>query len=471
MNEAVYNLAAFLATILLAFTLAVPVNADPGGHDSNKQTFAGNVPTLTTAPDEVPENPQLLSALPVITVWHENSLRFGHIGNPQSQINILGNVQDPDGQVRSLTYRLNGGTSTALSIGPDGLRLANQGDFNVAININSPQLQSGSNTLVLTARDNSNDVQTKTVTFTYTRNRVWPARYSTNWAGASSIFDQAQVVDGFWQLANGGVRPSQIGYDRVIAIGDMSWTNYEVLVPITTHGFYPNPDNPSDSGGVGIIARWTGHTGSASPPSNWWEMGTYAYYSNRLDALAVRLDEVSSNIRTQDFNFQLNRTYMFKLRAQNISGQGVYSFKIWERGQAEPSWNSSSFSNIVNVVDETDTRLNGSILLVAHRADATVGNVTICPPNITYPLTVNTSGSGSVSAVPAKSNYQCGEGVTLTATPASGWTFAGWSGDINASASTISFNMTQAHSITANFRSGQPVELDNQFYIPFVVRD
>jgi len=44
-----------------------------------------------------------------------------------------------------------------------------------------------------------------------------------------------------------------------------------------------------------------------------------------------------------------------------------------------------------------------------------------------YTLDVSTAGSGTVDLDPVGPTYPSGTQVTLTATPASGWAFAGWS--------------------------------------------
>jgi hypothetical protein len=410
---------------------------------------------------------QLANTLPTITVWYENNLQFGQIGNPQERVDILGNVNDPDGSVSSLTYQLNGGSAVAISIGPDGRRLARRGDFVAAIP--TTNLRSGSNTLVLTATDNNSGVRTKTVTFTYTPGRTWPMPYTIRWSSAGSIHNVAQVVDGLWNLSSNGVRPSQVGYDRVIAVGDVNWSNFEVLVPITIHGFQPDPNNPSDAGGVGIITRWRGHIGSGQPPDGWTRLGAYGYYSNRVGALALRLDNTSPS--TQSFNFSYGRTYLFKMRAETVNGAGRYSLKVWENGKPEPAYTDPAFSNLYNRVDANNDLLNGSVLLVAHRADATFGNVTICPPSgVTYNLTARTSGNGKITSNPNKTTFQCAEGVTLTAVPDPGWVFERWSGDIASTSNPLSFNMTGAHTITATFRQSLPDTGSIKIFLPFVSR-
>jgi len=69
----------------------------------------------------------------------------------------------------------------------------------------------------------------------------------------------------------------------------------------------------------------------------------------------------------------------------------------------------------------------------------------------TYTLTVSTSGQGSVSKVPSQATYTYGSSVQLTATPASGWAFSGWSGDLTGSANPATVTINGNKAITATF--------------------
>src|SRR5690606_2792188 len=57
----------------------------------------------------------------------------------------------------------------------------------------------------------------------------------------------------------------------------------------------------------------------------------------------------------------------------------------------------------------------------------------------THNLTVNKVGQGNVSITPSKSQYLCGEEVTLQATPAANNYFAGWSGDLVGAQNPVTF--------------------------------
>lgn len=68
-----------------------------------------------------------------------------------------------------------------------------------------------------------------------------------------------------------------------------------------------------------------------------------------------------------------------------------------------------------------------------------------------YSLTVLTNGSGSVTRNPNQVNYTSGTSITLTATPATGYKFSGWSGAATGTTNPLTVIMTGNKSITANF--------------------
>jgi uncharacterized repeat protein (TIGR02543 family) len=68
-----------------------------------------------------------------------------------------------------------------------------------------------------------------------------------------------------------------------------------------------------------------------------------------------------------------------------------------------------------------------------------------------FTLTVNTSGSGTVSKSPDQPTYASGSIVSVTATPGAGQQFSGWSGDATGTANPLSVTMTSNKAITATF--------------------
>ena len=69
----------------------------------------------------------------------------------------------------------------------------------------------------------------------------------------------------------------------------------------------------------------------------------------------------------------------------------------------------------------------------------------------TYTLTTVVSPPGTGSVSPSGGQYESGAQVTITASPASGYTFDHWSGSASDTSPTISITMNYDHSIAANF--------------------
>ncbi len=77
--------------------------------------------------------------------------------------------------------------------------------------------------------------------------------------------------------------------------------------------------------------------------------------------------------------------------------------------------------------------------------------VNITSGGISYTLTTNTVGNGSISLNPSGGTYPDGTVVTLTASPDPGWQFDGWSGAVTGTTNPISLTMDANKSVTATF--------------------
>ncbi len=312
---------------------------------------------------------------PVLDIWYGPSQSFGEIGIPQVWANILGNVADLDG-VSDLSYRLNGGMPRDLTIGPDTRRLQDEGDFNVDLMFD--ELSPGVNDVVVTAVDAFGNTSSATVEVNFADGNVWPESYTIDWSTAEKIQDVAQVVDGYWELEENGVRSALPGYDRFILVGDLLWTDYEVTVPITVHSLDPRGYVfPSNQPVVGLGTRWSGHLGSAQPANGYTAFGALGvYYFDGSQTLKLYehpfdLDDVV----TPTPPLALEVTYVWKMRVQTLPGQGQFhALKYWPQGSPEPAdW-------MVSAIDaDADAPLSGSLMLLAHHVVATFGDVVVVP--------------------------------------------------------------------------------------------
>jgi hypothetical protein len=318
---------------------------------------------------------------PVFNVWYGDNQTFGQNGIPQQWVNILGNVSAPSG-IASASYTLNGGAPQFLRVGPNGTRLADTGDFNVEID--HAILKPGANTVVITATDNLNNTTTHTVTVNWENTgQVWPLPYSIDWSTVTNISDVAQVVDGLWAIQpDGTLRTMQSGYDRIIAIGDETWTDYQVTAEMTINSF-----DCYDFGG-GLIVGWTGHTygdpfalnpdqprtghpyfgageysTNGGPPSN-AALDIYANSPNHHEALLIR--------DSSGFKIVLGVKYDFKFAVQRNPGNtsSLYSLKVWPAATTEPAnWNLQADGDAST----------GSFLLITGRSDVSFGKITVVP--------------------------------------------------------------------------------------------
>lgn len=82
--------------------------------------------------------------------------------------------------------------------------------------------------------------------------------------------------------------------------------------------------------------------------------------------------------------------------------------------------------------------------------------LTACPnssaPVVTkYKVSITVVGTGTVVKTPSATEYEAGSSVILTATPASGFLFSGWSGDSSGSTNPLTLAVNADMSITATF--------------------
>jgi regulation of enolase protein 1 (concanavalin A-like superfamily) len=321
---------------------------------------------------------------PVITIWYGDTQTFGQNGQSQKWVNILGNAS-ASGGLASLTYSVNGGSTHALNVGPDLRRLVAAGDFNADIDYAS--FATGANTVTIVATDKANLSTTHVVTV----NKVVASGtlpFNTAWSTRSKVSDAVQVSDGQWVLTGGGLRNTEIGYDRTIDIGDVNWSNYEVTVPFTMNGIGGNYNTPeSNAPALGLGIYWLGHTQRVSgeqPLTFWYPTGAYAWYQFKSTTQFQLNGNNNLPLKTLPASLPFGTQYIWKLRAQTVSGGVQYSFKQWKASDAEPAaWT-------MQITGTTGPKA-GAIVLVAHHVDVTYGDITVASLNGSTPVPVNTA--------------------------------------------------------------------------------
>lgn len=313
-----------------------------------------------------------------IDLWYGHRQSFAGHGLPQRWANVLGRVSGPK-PVVTLEYALNGGEMLPLSIGPDLRRLAGKGDFNV--DLDCRDLKVGENDLLIRAVDEVGDEITERVTLV---NHAQPCAlpYTIKWGEVAQIQDVAHVVDGIWSITADGVSPEEISYDRLIAIGDMAWRDYEVTVPITVHGINAACYNrPSVHAGVGIVLRWKGHSNWGADEwagdQPWYGPGPYGAISwycvfHDVGPILNFFDPDFQRTAELPRKLDLHVPYIFKTRVETLDDEtSHYSLKVWRAGEDEPNtWDLTAPGSVVGLKE-------GAILLGAHHTAATFGDVTV----------------------------------------------------------------------------------------------
>jgi regulation of enolase protein 1 (concanavalin A-like superfamily) len=328
---------------------------------------------------------------PIFTIWNGDTQTFGNNGIPQTWVNILGNVLSPNGAIQNLQYTLNGGSPQQLSVGATSSRLPQPGDFDVEIPYSS--LNPGANTVSITATDGHSNTTSHTVTVNYVSGQTWPLPYAINWTPTTDPQSVLQIIDGNWlvQPDGSGLRTQEVGYDRLLTIGNSStWKDYVATAEVTLHYIsdfnLTPPANHNDSDfGVGILVGWHGHTsdifgvpqnvqpniGHPFPAVGWYSSagghgGVLQLYQNT----ATHIEQVMAFQPSSGLALQFETKYIFKIQVTLNSGgtSSHYSFKVWPSGTTEPStWNVQSDGDVSQ----------GSIVLVAHRSDVTFGQVSV----------------------------------------------------------------------------------------------
>lgn len=326
---------------------------------------------------------------PVIDLWYGSNLRFGHLGNPQNFANVLGNVSDSDGIV-SLSYRFNGGPAVPMGIGPDMRRLQNAGDFNVDLPFSALSVLPAMNTVEITAEDTVGNSATSIVDVDYDNSVSWPGSYTVDWDSAAELQDVCQVVDGSWGVQGGRVITLEIGYDRLLALGEVTHADYTVTVPVTVHSVNLNRFTAISGGPlVGLGLRWEGHTDAALDPGffgpgpdqpewGFFPAGGFCWYrwTDALDP-TVGIFQIRQNFfggsSTTAESFSLGQQYVFKARiTTNPDGSPRVRFKRWRPGiESEPAaW-------LLDLSGAVGDPVAGGLLLIAHHVDAEFGDVVV----------------------------------------------------------------------------------------------
>ncbi|WP_160116009.1 cadherin-like domain-containing protein [Candidatus Halocynthiibacter alkanivorans] len=308
-----------------------------------------------------------------IDVWYGLNQTFASQGESQVWINILGNVS---GSVTSLTYSINGGPEQVLELGPDTRRLQDDGDFNADIAYAQLDGSATDDIVTITATMADSSVFTRDVTIDYQSGAVWSPNYSIDWATVTDLHDAVQVVDGTWSYDASGARPTDLGYDRLLVLGDQDWDNYRLEMTITMHDLTNVDPLGRDGGGVAIGMLWDGHTDQPKAgwqPKSGYEPGATFFYENNFKSHSYH--SFSEVLGSQAFTLTEGLSYNFIVQVEQTGlYDRIYSLKVWEVGTSEPVGWTLQTTEVFSIDEAPAT---GSIYLNAHYYDVTFGDLSV----------------------------------------------------------------------------------------------
>jgi hypothetical protein len=213
--------------------------------------------------------------------------------------------------------------------------------------------------------------------------RIWPKTYTAAWTSTASIAQKAQILEGQWRYEGNGVRTVTTGFDRALLIGDMGWTDYDVMAPITIGSFNPTT---TQGAAVGLAVGWQGHNAWGQPRNGHPGGGLCLYARGGSEGMPYKLQIGYSpgpvddtTVASKDFSMAPGVQYKMRFRQQDgfAAGSTRYSCKVWRADVAEPSaWDLQA-----DIPDwpGTSGQRSGSAVLLAHEVDATFGDTTVTP--------------------------------------------------------------------------------------------
>lgn len=317
---------------------------------------------------------------PMIRFWYGPEQQFGHLGEPQPWLNVLGNVSFAE-QLDSATFSVNGGMERSLSLGGNLHRLALPGDFN--IELAWEELQPGSNRVKVNAYSKAGAVIADSMQVQLASGNIWPLPYAIDFTTVNNLQDVVQIVDGDWVLEANGVRTRQRYYDRVLTMGDTTWSDYETTVQLTINDYTPSEAGPPTYNVThfGVAMRWRGHHADGRQPSRkWYPLGAQGEFliKENKDSCRFRILFDGGRHKPQKYADKWNslvvgRPMFVKTQVATLNdGRTRYRFKQWMATESEPDdWDVEGL--------EADDYPSGALCLVPHNSDVTIHRVQVEP--------------------------------------------------------------------------------------------
>ena len=259
-----------------------------------------------------------------------------------------------------------------------------------------------------------------------------------------SVVDLTATADPGWTFtewsgdASGSTNPLQVTMDGNKNItATFTINTYTLTVtPVGNGSVGKSPDQPDYD--FGTLVDLT-----ATPATGWHFVGWSGDASGDANPLQV----------TMDGNKNITATFAINTYTLTVTPVGSGSVG---KSPDQPDYPHGTLVDLTATADAgwTFTGWSGDASGSTNPLQVTMDgnkNITATFTINTYTLTVTPVGNGSVGKSPDQPDYDFGTLVDLTATPATGWHFVGWSGDATGNTNPLQVTMDANKSITATF--------------------
>jgi uncharacterized repeat protein (TIGR02543 family) len=205
-------------------------------------------------------------------------------------------------------------------------------------------------------------------------------------------------------------------------------------------------------------------TFTAEPATGWYFTGWTGALSGATNPAQITMD--ADKIITATFSQTPPPTYTLEVRTEGSGSVTVDPDQTSYISGTEVTLTPQPTTDWYFIGWTGDLSGGADPVRVIMDADKVITATFSQTPPPTYTLAVRTEGSGSVAVDPDQTSYISGTEVTLTAEPAAGWTFTGWTGALSGATNPAQITMDADKVITATF-----TESFYWVYLPLVQRE
>ncbi len=343
------------------------------------------------------------------------------------------------------------------------------GSMNVALTSSATDATSGVS-LMRFSNDNAN-----WVVFPYAASAAWAL---TPGDGMKTVFGQYADAAGNWSISTTASITVDGGAPQITLLGSAEVTVAKggtyvdagataldaVEGDLTAKIVTVNPVDTAVAGDYSVTYAVADSAGNAAAPVSRL-VHVVAYSGPVIDAPVTSLDfgyQLPDSGPTAPMTLQIKNIgdALLKLKGKlTVTGPAAADFVITKVAFTTAGVKPGASVYIEIVFDPRTTGPRNAVLTIPTNATnapalaVPLSGNGLAPGEVT--VSTNVMGHGAISVNPPAGPYVAGQTVTFLATPASGWTFGGWSDDLSGAANPVSVMLVGDTTATAMFLGGQ----------------